>query len=148
VSPRTLPRPSLRFRTRGGSLGLTATRTDHLVSQIETGLPFKTLPSLAVSSGLSISQIASALGIPDRTLARRKAAGRFAPDESERLLRVSTIFEKAVELFEGDVDGAVEWLTRPEKALGQRTPLSYSRTELGAREVESLMGRLEHGVFS
>jgi putative toxin-antitoxin system antitoxin component (TIGR02293 family) len=145
---RTLRRSSLRFGTRGGSLGLTGTRTDHLVSQIEAGLPYKTLPSLAASSGLSITLIAAALGIPDRTLARRKAAGRFASDESERLLRLSTIFEKAVELFEGDVTGAVEWLTRPKKALGQRTPLSYSRTELGAREVESLIGRLEHGVFS
>jgi putative toxin-antitoxin system antitoxin component (TIGR02293 family) len=74
--------------------------------------------------------------------------GRFAPDESERLLRVSTVFEKAVELFEGDVAGAVTWLTSPRRALGYQTPLAYSRTELGAREVENLIGRLEHGVFS
>jgi len=129
-------------------LGLTATQTDDLVCQIEAGLPFKTLESLAALSGLSVPPIALVLGIPERTLARRKAVGRFAPDESERLLRVSTVFEKAVELLEGDVAGAVTWLTSPRRALGYQTPLAYSRTELGAREVENLIGRLEHGVFS
>lgn len=142
------PRRQIRFRTRGASLGLTAKETDRLIRQIEAGFPFQALDSLAASSGLSLGLIASALGIPERTLARRKAAGRFAPDESERLLRISTIFEKAVELFEGDVVGAVAWLTRPQKALAHRTPLAYSRSELGAREVENLIGRLEHGGFS
>jgi putative toxin-antitoxin system antitoxin component (TIGR02293 family) len=127
---------------------LTATRTDDLVCRIEQGLPFKALESLAALSGLPVTLIASVVGIPERTLARRKVAGRFMPDESERLLRISAVFEKAVELFEGDVAGAVTWLTRPKKALGHQTPLTYSRTELGAREVENLIGRLEYGVFS
>jgi putative toxin-antitoxin system antitoxin component (TIGR02293 family) len=137
-----------RFRSRGASLGVTATRTDHLVSRIERGLPFKALESLAAISCLPVSLIAQVLGIPERTLARRKAAGRLAPDESERLLRVAIVFEKAVDLFEGDVAGAVTWLTSPKKALGHQSPLMYSRVEPGAREVENLIGRLEHGVFS
>jgi putative toxin-antitoxin system antitoxin component (TIGR02293 family) len=40
------------------------------------------------------------------------------------------------------------WLKSPQKALGGKTPLEYSDTEPGAREVEDLLGRLEHGVFS
>lgn len=72
----------------------------------------------------------------------------MSPDESERLLRISTIFEKAVALFEGNVGEAVEWLTKPKKALGDKVPMSYAGSELGAREVENLIGRLEHGVFT
>jgi putative toxin-antitoxin system antitoxin component (TIGR02293 family) len=53
-----------------------------------------------------------------------------------------------VNLFEGDVPAAMTWLTTPRKALGGRPPLSYARTEPGAREVENLIGRLEHGIFS
>jgi len=63
-------------------------------------------------------------------------------------LRISTIFEKSVELFDGDISAAVNWLTTPKKALNNQQPLTYSRTEIGAREVENLIGRLEHGVFS
>ena len=141
-------RRQMQGGTRGASLGLTATQTVDLVRQIEAGLPYKALLSLVAVSGLTVASIASTLGIPERTLARRKVAGRLAPNESERLLRVSALFEKAVELFEGDVASAVTWLTSPKRALGRQTPLAFSRTEPGAREVEDLIGRLEDGVFS
>jgi putative toxin-antitoxin system antitoxin component (TIGR02293 family) len=137
-----------RGRTRGATLGLTAPTTAALIHQVEQGLPFEALESLGAASGLSVPVIATVIGLPERTLARRKKAGRLSTGESERLLRASTVFEKAVELFEGDVKPAVTWLTSPKKALANRLPLEYSRTELGAREVEDLMGRLENGVFS
>lgn len=133
---------------RGASLGLRTTRTDELIQRIERGLSFQALQSLASVTGLPIRDLASVLGIPERTLARRNAAGKLAPEESERLLRIATVFEKALGLFEGDVKAAVAWLTTPKKVFGGRNPLAYARTELGAREVEALIGRLEHGVFS
>ena len=71
-----------------------------------------------------------------------------AKGSSKRLLRLSSLFEKCVDLYEGDVAAAVNWLTSPKKALNRQTPLLYARTELGAREVEDLIGRLDHGIFS
>lgn len=135
-------------RVPGASLGLTATSTPRLIRQVERGLSFKTLRTFASNTGIPISVITSIVGIPERTLARRKAAAKLTPDESERLLRVASVFEKTVELFEGDVTAAVKWLTTSRKALDNQAPLAYCRTELGAREVENLVGRLEHGVFS
>ena len=129
-------------------MGMTATTTDELIRRIERGFSFKALKTLETLSGVGASSIASAIGIPERTLARRKAAGRLSPEESERLFRISTLFEKAVELFEGDASAAVSWLMAPRSALGNQSPLTYSRTEVGAREVENLIGRLEQGVFS
>lgn len=145
---RSISRRPVRFRSRGASLGLSATRIDELISQVERGFSFNTLQTLHRRSGIPLSLLASVIGLPERTLARRRALGRLEPDESERLLRISTIFEKAVRLFEGNVAWAVHWLTTPKKALGKQIPLAYSRTELGAREVENLIGRLEDGVFS
>jgi putative toxin-antitoxin system antitoxin component (TIGR02293 family) len=141
------PRSRARFRN-GGSLGLKVTRTDEVIRHIERGLSYQALRRFESSSGLSVARVAAVLGIPERTLARRKVVGRLSPEESERLLRLSAVFEKAAELFEGNVPDAVQWLTTPKKALGDSTPLFYSRTEVGAREVENLIGRLEHGVFS
>jgi putative toxin-antitoxin system antitoxin component (TIGR02293 family) len=141
-------RQSVRFRLHGSSLGLTAKNSAELIRQLEKGFSFKTLHVLESRSGLALSRLASVIGIPDRTLARRKASGKLTPEESERLLRISAVFEDAVNLFEGDVPAAVNWLTTPRKALGDRAPLSYARTEPGAREVENLIGRLEHGIFS
>jgi putative toxin-antitoxin system antitoxin component (TIGR02293 family) len=64
------------------------------------------------------------------------------------LLRTVRVFGKALMLFDGDVDAARTWLSTPAPALGDRTPEDVAATDLGAREVESLIGRLEHGVFS
>src|SRR5258708_5000674 len=105
----------VRFKTPGASLGLRVSRTDLLIHQVQRGFSFRTLVSIQAISGVSVSEIASIIGIPERTLARRRAAGRLAPDESERLLRLSIIFEKAVNLFEGDIPAAVAWLTKPKK---------------------------------
>jgi putative toxin-antitoxin system antitoxin component (TIGR02293 family) len=137
-----------RYHSRGSSLGLAVKGADDLIHSIQRGLPFKTFETFSLEAGLAPSAIASIIQVPERTLARRKSAGRLSPGESERLLRVSNIFEKAVELFEGNVSEAVQWLTAPQKALGENIPLSYARTEIGAREVENLIGRLEQGVFT
>jgi putative toxin-antitoxin system antitoxin component (TIGR02293 family) len=132
----------------GRSIGITADDVWAVVKQVERGLAFSAVGGFQKASGIPLSTLASLLRIPPRTLVRRRAAGRLAPEESERLLRLATVFEQAVALFEGDVATAREWLSRPKKALGGETPLQMARTEVGAREVERLIGRLEHGVFS
>ena len=131
----------------GASLGLRQTETDDLIEEILAGLSFKTLETFSFESSLPVTEIASLIEVPPRTLARRRVVGRLSSEESERLLRLSRIFEKAVALFEGNVDAAIAWLKRPKRALGDKSPLTYSRTELGARQVEDLIGGLEHGVF-
>lgn len=137
-----------RFGSRGSSLGLRSAGIPKLIEQLEAGFPFDALRKFEANSGMASAELVSILGIPERTLARRRTTGRLAPEESERLLRISTVFEKAVELFDGDVASTVQWLTTSKKALGGETPLRYAKTEPGAREVENLIGRLEHGVFS
>ncbi len=132
----------------GATLGIGHSSTPELIRQIESGFPFEALRNFKTLSGLDPAELTAVLGIPERTLARRRVAGRFAPEESERLLRIGTVFERAVDLFNGEIPAAVQWLTTPKKALGGETPLRYSRTGPGAREVENLIGRVEDGVFS
>jgi putative toxin-antitoxin system antitoxin component (TIGR02293 family) len=132
----------------GRTLGVKAENSGELIRQVGRGFSFHALRALESRSGIPLPQIASIVGIPQRTLARRKSSGRLTSDESEKLLRLASVFEQAVDLFEGDEANARQWLTTPKKALADQTPLAYSRTELGAREVENLIGRMQHGVFS
>jgi putative toxin-antitoxin system antitoxin component (TIGR02293 family) len=81
-------------------------------------------------------------------LARRQQEGKLTPEESDRLLRASRVFTRALELFEGDAAAALSWLSEPQVALGGIVPLEIADTEIGANEVESLIGRLEHGIPS
>jgi putative toxin-antitoxin system antitoxin component (TIGR02293 family) len=138
-------RPAIQFITPGASLGLRATGTPQIIEQLEAGLPFGALQIFQSNSGLDVSTL---IGITERTRLRRKVAGKLTPEESERLLRIAQVFERAMQLFDADREAAARWLTTPRRALNGRRPLDYSRTELGAREVENLIGRIEHGIFS
>jgi len=57
------------------------------------------------------------------------------------------LLKKAEDVF-GDGKSAREWLTHKQAGLGKVVPLDFARTEIGAREVENLLGRLEYGVYS
>jgi putative toxin-antitoxin system antitoxin component (TIGR02293 family) len=69
-------------------------------------------------------------------------------EESDRLLRAGRVFGRALELFDGDTNAARNWLSKPQPALGGGVPLELAETEVGAREVEAAIGRIEHGVYS
>jgi uncharacterized protein (DUF2384 family) len=43
-------------------------------------------------------------------------------------------------------EAAREWLRRPAIASGGAGPLHFAGTEVGAREVEHLIGRIEQGI--
>lgn len=134
----------------GSALSLVAKDTPQkdLIQHIKNGLAFAELESLSAATGQTIPELALHVGIPLRTLARRKSAGKLSMEESERVVRLAGLYEKAADLFGGDVAGARQWMSQPKKALGGESPLEYAGTEIGAREVENLIGRLEHGVFS
>jgi len=129
-------------------LGLAPSDTAHLMRQVKKGLPFRVVERLRRNMALTTEEFAELIQVKPRTFSRRKEEGRFHPDESDRALRASRLFGKALELFEGDAAAARDWLSSEQPALGGAVPLSVARTELGAREVEHLIGRLEHGVFS
>jgi putative toxin-antitoxin system antitoxin component (TIGR02293 family) len=129
-------------------LGLDPVDTPRLVELVEEGFSFGELERLRQNMGLSREEISELVQIRPRTLDRRKREGRLHPEESDRLLRASRVFGEAIVLFEGNAEGALRWLFSPQMALGGAVPLEMARTEIGAREVENLVGRLEHGVFS
>lgn len=132
----------------GASLRIPSSDVAQVVDRLKQGLPYRAVTSLQKNSGLSLESISRAIQAPRRTLDRRKSAGRLTRHESERLYRLALVCEKAATLFEGDREAARDWLTSPCKALGGATPLAMAETEIGAREVENVIGRLEHGVFS
>jgi putative toxin-antitoxin system antitoxin component (TIGR02293 family) len=128
-------------------LGKNITTLDGLLKALSKGLPFRALEELAGILELERKEAVSVLNIPERTFARRKKEKRFTPEETDRLARVAWITARAVRAI-GDREKAARWLKTPNRALGGRVPLSLVVSEVGAREVESVLGRIEHGVHS
>lgn len=122
------------------------TTSEEAIRRVKQGLPYGEFEELRVRLGVPASRLAAVIGVSERTLARRKKEGRFKPDESDRLLRIIRLYQRAVEVL-GE-DPAAEWLTTPKRFLGGKTPLEFADTEIGAHEIDQALGRLEHGVFA
>ena len=117
------------------------------IEQIRGGLSFRAVQNLQKALDLPMERIASVLGMSRATLHRRKLQGKIDREESEKLVRYQNLLKKAEEVF-GDAENAREWLTHPQRGLGNAMPLEFAKSELGAREVENLLGRIEYGVYS
>jgi putative toxin-antitoxin system antitoxin component (TIGR02293 family) len=118
-----------------------------VIRRIQKGFPFRELQMLQNTIDMPLEQLAGKLLISRSTLQRRKAAGRLSPDESGKVMRFSRLLTQATDLF-GNIDKARAWLKHPQRGLGGAIPLDYAETEIGAQEVEKLLGRMKYGVYS
>ncbi|HEY3761297.1 MAG TPA: antitoxin Xre/MbcA/ParS toxin-binding domain-containing protein [Verrucomicrobiae bacterium] len=130
-----------------GPTGRITVSPSRLVEVLRAGLPVKELDDLQSSLDVPMDKLVPMLGISKATLHRRKAVGRLDQAESDRVVRFARLMGKAVEVFESE-ESARQWLNSPQFGLGGAVPLQYAETEVGAREVENLLGRIEYGVYS
>ena len=117
------------------------------IEKMQAGLSFRAVTNLQKALHLPLATMATVLGMSRATLHRRKIQGKIDQDESERLMRYQRLLKKAEDVF-GDADSARAWMTTRQAGLGKAVPLEFARTEIGAREVENLLGRIEYGVYS
>jgi putative toxin-antitoxin system antitoxin component (TIGR02293 family) len=111
---------------------------------VEEGLPVESLD--AVAGYLSANHIeATTLKyriVPKTTLRRRT---RLSPEESERTERLARLATLAGHVWE-DPGLAREFLTSAQPQLGGERPIDLARTDLGAREVEELLMKIEYAL--
>jgi putative toxin-antitoxin system antitoxin component (TIGR02293 family) len=101
-----------------------------------------------IKSGIVEPGVLYEFVVPRRTLAHRKAKDqRLTSEESDRLARVLRVYARSEEAL-GDPERSYRWIRKPNRALQGKTPLELLSSEAGARAVEKVLGRLEHGVFS
>lgn len=123
-------------------------RTDtDLRSAIREGFPQKVVGSVMNSAGLTLKELSATLDLSPRSLQRRRHQGRLARYESDRLYRLARIVALAKQYI-GDEETATRWLKRPNRVLGGNIPLELMDTELGARAVENVLGRIAFGGVS
>ena len=81
--------------------------------------------------------------VPEATFKRRR--DRLSAAESERTERIARVVANAEQVWDDRAD-ARRFLTAPHPALRGRSPLDSAMTELGARQVEEILGKIFHGL--
>jgi len=129
-------------------LGKNIKKPDDLAELVRKGLPASTVTALAERLAVGNAVLSQKLGIAQRTLSRRLSQrSRLTAAESDRTVRLARVYANAVEMI-GDEPKAVQWLLTPNRALGGERPLDQLDTDLGARAVEDILGRIAYGVYS
>jgi putative toxin-antitoxin system antitoxin component (TIGR02293 family) len=129
-------------------LGKRIRTSNDLAELVREGLPASSVTVLAEKLDLGSTALSQKLGIPQRTLSRRLSRrSRLTAAESDRTVRLARVFANAVKMI-GDAQKAVDWLRTPNRALGGEPPLDRLDTDVGAREVEDILGRIAYGVYS
>jgi len=115
-----------------------------LVRAVRRGLPVGAAQHVLDSGRLTAAEMDKVV-LPRKTLANRRKVGTLTAEQSDRLLRVARVLAAAEEAF-GTQEKAGTWLRRPTQALAGEAPLGLLDTDEGAREVETLLGRISHGI--
>ena len=117
-----------------------------LVRLVRRGLPVGAVQFMLDSGVMSPAEL-DRIVLPRRTLANRRRLGTLTPEQSDRLVRVARVIAAAEETF-GSREKAGTWLRRATTVLAGESPLDLLDTDEGAREVETLLGRIAHGIVA
>ena len=140
--------PLIQLLGGEATIGAEPTTTDEWVARIQSGLPAASAFAFKEALGLTNEELASILCVSPRTLARlNPAKSRLDLASGDRLVRSARLFAIATEVLE-EAPAAARWMKAPQRALGGAVPLDLAQTDVGARAVEALLGRMEHGVYT
>ena len=139
--------PPLHTPTEQLMLGLDVSDPIKVHAALLHGLPFSAVKKFEKATQMPRGEVAKLISMAPRTLARRQDEKRLQADESDRLYRMATLFRKAIALFHGDDEAAMRWLRAPRPALGGEFPLQLAKTDIGVRQVETLIEQIRHGVY-
>jgi putative toxin-antitoxin system antitoxin component (TIGR02293 family) len=127
-----------------GVRGRIASATD-LRRLIDRGLPKHALKSVVayVTENSREAQLLRDRLVPPATYKRRTST--LSSQESEKVERVARVAALAEAAF-GSQQHALEFLRAAHPELGGDRPLDAAQSELGARQIEEILWRMEHGL--
>lgn len=127
-------------------LGKTVLSGSDLVNLVHEGLPAESATYILNRGVLSRKEF-DWLITSERTFTRRLKEKKLSLEESDRLTRFIRVRSFAVEVL-GSEEEADLWLREENSMLHNRRPLEFLDTDSGSQVVETLLGRIAHGIPS
>lgn len=118
------------------------------IGLIRRGLPAQSLEHFLSSSCLNRQQLGRVLQVSPRTMQRYPKDKTLPPFVSEKLLQLNDLYEQAADILGGGSSNISNWLQNSNQALGGERPLDLLDTYEGLRQVQNVLGRIAHGVYS
>jgi putative toxin-antitoxin system antitoxin component (TIGR02293 family) len=117
-----------------------------LQAAVREGLPYRSFENVAEALALRSGELADAIGVASRTLARRKQQRTLSAVESDRLVGIAQIATLA-EATLGSRDHVRRWLRQP-TAPWAASPARLPRYRAGRRQIEATLYQIRYGMIS
>jgi putative toxin-antitoxin system antitoxin component (TIGR02293 family) len=115
-----------------------------LAKAVEAGFPTAVLDRLVALHVLDPADVS--LVVPKTTDQRRKPVrSRLTTEQSDHLVRIVQFTLATARAF-GDLDRGKQWLRTASPTFRGLRALDWLRTSVGARVVEQILGRMNHGI--
>lgn len=97
--------------------------------------------------GLTQKELADILHVSTRTLQRYSEDEVLNPALSEKIFMLGSLNKHGISFFEGRPEVFQHWLRSKIGALNFEEPISYLDTVTGIKEIDNILGRIEHFVI-
>src|SRR5690606_38527317 len=119
-----------------------------LIALSSQGLTKASLEALIAFLGIPKKQfVEQILDMSVKTVERKKSNDRLDRYTSSHIIEIAKVVEHAVEVFE-DEDKVRDWLATTNRALNGMRPLELFHMPTGLALVNTVLGRIEEGVYS
>lgn len=139
---------ALAYQTLGGPtlIGRQLKNQIDLVDIVSEGIPKATIKHLAQLSGLDSREIIRLLPVTARNLHRYADTDRLSEVVSGRLFMLADLLAHGADAL--GTDYFRDWLYRPNRSLQEKRPIDILHNEVGINTVDTILGRIEHGIFA
>lgn len=119
-----------------------------LIALSNQGLKRRSLDALITFLGMPRKAfVEGILDMSIKTIERKKEEDLLDRHASSHLIEIAKVVEHAVEVFE-DEDKVRDWLAKPNRSLNGMRPLELFAMPTGIALVNTVLGRIEEGVYS
>lgn len=114
---------------------------------VKDGISKSYLVKLKKNTALDYDALAQALSVTRSTLINKKGSQKYSIPLSERIIALAELYSFGYEVFE-DQDKFNAWMFHPNQALGGAIPFDFIDNIYGREEIQNLIGRIAHGIYS
>jgi len=129
-------------------LGVTVKTEFDLIELSNEGLKRESLDALISFLGIAKKHfVEGVLDLSIKTIERKQPHDRLGRHTSSHIIEIAKVVEHALAVFE-DEDKVRDWLTTPNRSIKGMRPLELFHMPTGLALVNTILGRIEEGVYS
>jgi putative toxin-antitoxin system antitoxin component (TIGR02293 family) len=118
-----------------------------LVDLSRNGVRKSSLRSLSDYLGITMEALSGILHTSHRNIQRKDDNELLDVYKSEQAIEIAQVISKCLDIF-GTKENMQQWLSSSVIALGGKKPIDLLDTSFGIRMINTVLSRLEHGVYS